>query len=106
MTELARPKQLSLSRENKGIIEEAIIETDKSGSSFLDVKVNPAMMKTVSETVDLMLDLQKKTAEAHHPQIHEDTDIVWEITGPGHFSTKFPDKDDRYKDLEWTRKMD
>lgn len=107
MTELLQFKELSLTEQNKGILAERIIETAKSGPPHIDSKDNPDdVKKTVSEIVDLMLDLQKTAEETPHQKIHQDIDVVWEITGPGSFSSTFPDKPDRYQHLEWTRRMD
>ncbi len=44
-----------------------------------------------------------------HPEIREDTDVVWVVPGPGAFSsevTPLTASEDRYTHLPWSRKMD
>ncbi len=106
MTEVSSAKESPSSEMNKIILKEEIIKTTKSQPPNLDAVNNPQMKEVISDAVDLMLKLQEIASAPHHPKIHADTDVVLLMTGPGHFSKKFPDKDDRYKDLEWTRKMD
>lgn len=61
----------------------------------------------IKRALDLTQQLEAKASP--HGEIHQDTDVVWVVSGPGAYSLTiwpFEDKADHYRDLPWTRKMD
>lgn len=99
-------QEMRLTPSNRKSLEREILRTYRQQpNNTVDVS-DGRLQQTTTGIIDTMLHLQEIAISRPHPKIKEDTDIVWEIVGPGSLTQDFGDKQDRYRDKSWSRKMD
>ena len=90
-------------------LRELILSTAKEQIPGLD-QINPEEVEAVTDNALKMVNEFEKAARGNpHPKIWEDTDVVWDIPAAGIFSNelqKLPEWQDRYRHLNWSRKME
>lgn len=100
------PQEMRLVPENGELLKQTILSTYRQQPNNAVGIPDEQLQQTTTEIVRTMLYLQEAATKRPHPKIREDTDVVWEITGPGSLTKDFGDKQDRYRDKPWSRKMD